>query len=261
VASHSESIALPLPGIRALRWTSDALYCGIKEVYAISRTELGRSECWSAGRRWHNEPGGLAFKQPGEVHRDLRRDGIGRSLIVAFDTHLVDSACQSARPQRLRRCQLDAADPRGAAFHRLCAAIDRGADRLALEVAASEALAALAHELTGEAPAAPRPPVQRAIELLRARLAEQVSLDAIAAHAGLDKFHLSRAFRDHVGLPPHAYLTQLRVQRAKQLLAAGMRPSEVAPRVGFYDQSQLHRHFRRIVGTTPGRYRSAPHRK
>jgi len=42
--------------------------------------------------------------------------------------------------------------------------------------------------------------------------------------------------------------------RAKELLAAGVRPSEIAPRVGLYDQSQLNRHFRRIVGTTPGAY-------
>jgi AraC-like DNA-binding protein len=45
--------------------------------------------------------------------------------------------------------------------------------------------------------------------------------------------------------------------RAKELLAAGVRPSEIAPRVGFYDQSQLNRHFRRIVGTTPGAYARA----
>jgi AraC-like DNA-binding protein len=96
--------------------------------------------------------------------------------------------------------------------------------------------------------------VQRAIEMLREHLAETITLDAIAEHAGLDKFHLSRAFRDQVGLPPHAYRTHLRVQRAKQLLAAGVRPSAVALRVGFYDQSQLHRHFRRLVGTTPGEY-------
>jgi len=42
--------------------------------------------------------------------------------------------------------------------------------------------------------------------------------------------------------------------RAKELLAAGVKPSEIAPRVGFYDQSQLNRHFRRLVGTTPGAY-------
>jgi len=81
-----------------------------------------------------------------------------------------------------------------------------------------------------------------------------VTLDALADHAGTDKFHLCRAFRAEVGLPPHAYLTRLRIMRAKQLLAAGVKPSEVAQRVGLYDQSQLNRHFRHLVGTTPGAY-------
>ncbi|HSR96862.1 MAG TPA: helix-turn-helix domain-containing protein [Kofleriaceae bacterium] len=48
---------------------------------------------------------------------------------------------------------------------------------------------------------------------------------------------------------------------AKQLLAAGVRPSAVALRVGFDDQSQLHRHFRRLVGTAPGEYWRASRRR
>ena len=55
-------------------------------------------------------------------------------------------------------------------------------------------------------------------------------------------------------MPPHAYQIQLRILRAKQLLAEGVRPSEVASLAGFCDQSLLNRHFRRIAGTTPGRY-------
>jgi AraC-like DNA-binding protein len=42
--------------------------------------------------------------------------------------------------------------------------------------------------------------------------------------------------------------------RAKALLASGVKPSDLAPQLGLYDQSQLNRHFLRIVGTTPGRY-------
>lgn len=56
-----------------------------------------------------------------------------------------------------------------------------------------------------------------------------------------------------------AYLTQLRIVRAKQLLAAGVKPRDIALQVGFYDQSQLNRHFRRIVGATPGEYARAVH--
>ena len=127
-----------------------------------------------------------------------------------------------------------------------------GADRLSLEVALAEAIAAFA--VLGNANSEHTRPVRRAMEYLRAGLAESITLDDLATVAGLDKFHLCRAFRAQIGMPPHAYLTHLRIQRAKELLAAGVRASELAPRVGLYDQSQLTRHFRRIVGMTPARY-------
>jgi AraC-like DNA-binding protein len=94
------------------------------------------------------------------------------------------------------------------------------------------------------------------LEYLREHLADPIKLDDLAAHAELDKFHLCRAFRTQVGMPPHAYLTHLRIARAKELLLRGVRASDLAPLVGLYDQAQLTRHFRRLVGTTPARYRS-----
>lgn len=63
-----------------------------------------------------------------------------------------------------------------------------------------------------------------------------------------------RQFRREVGLPPHAYLTQLRLARAKGLLARGTAIAAVATDCGFAAQSHLHRHFLRTYGVTPGRY-------
>jgi len=97
-------------------------------------------------------------------------------------------------------------------------------------------------------------PVRRARAFLQEALAEKVSLDDLANYAGLDKFHLVRAFRSEVGLPPYEYLTYLRVSRARELLLRGALVAEAAQAVGFYDESQLHRHFRRIVGMPPGAY-------
>jgi AraC-like DNA-binding protein len=102
----------------------------------------------------------------------------------------------------------------------------------------------------GRAPLA----VRRARAFLHDALAHKVSLDELAEHAGLDKFHLVRAFRSEVGLPPYEYLTHLRVARAQELLRCGGLVAEAAQAVGFYDESQLHRHFRRIVGVPPGVY-------
>ena len=248
MALRTDLLALSVPGVRAGRWTSDELYTGVKETYAIGRVEAGRSR-WQCGRTvWSSGPGSLQIKQPGDVHRDVSRDGPMTMQIVILAVEMVESVTGKVRV----RPQLEADDVRGAPFQRLHDAVRAGADRLALEVAVAEAISALA--AIGDASAVHSRPVRRAIELLRERLADAVTLDELAAHAGLDKFHLCRAFRAQVGLPPYAYLTQLRILRAKKLLADGVRPGDVAPQVGLYDQSQLNRHFRRIVGTTPGQY-------
>ena len=73
----------------------------------------------------------------------------------------------------------------------------------------------------------------------------------------MSPFHLVRSFKKELGLPPHVYLTQLRLQEAKHLLAQGDSLAETAAAVGFYDQSALSRHFKKIYGVTPGRYAKA----
>ncbi len=72
--------------------------------------------------------------------------------------------------------------------------------------------------------------------------------------AGLSPYHLCRVFGAAVGMPPHACQTQVRVRHAKSMLRAGLPISRVAGAAGFYDQAHLTRHFKRIVGVTPGRY-------
>lgn len=94
----------------------------------------------------------------------------------------------------------------------------------------------------------------RAREILDERLADPPGLEALAAAVGTGPFSLLRAFRRAYALPPHAYLTQRRVERARELLDAGRPPAEVAISAGFYDQAHLTRHFRRILGVQPGAY-------
>jgi AraC-like DNA-binding protein len=100
-------------------------------------------------------------------------------------------------------------------------------------------------------------PVARAMELLRSRRRDRITLAELARAASLSPARLCRAFARHVGLPPHAYQLRLRVEDAKQLLLQGQPVAEVAAATGFADQSHLGRHFKRIVGTTPSTYRSA----
>lgn len=98
---------------------------------------------------------------------------------------------------------------------------------------------------------------QRATVLMRERHAESLTLDAIGAALGLTPFQLIGLFRRTAGLTPHAYLTQIRLEAAIRHLRAGLAPAEAASAAGFYDQSALNRHFRRVYGITPRQYAQA----
>lgn len=96
--------------------------------------------------------------------------------------------------------------------------------------------------------------VERAREFLGTRFSRQVRLASIAAACGLSAFQLIRVFQRVLGVSPYAYLVQLRVNRARDLLHQGVGVSEVAYSCGFSDQSHLTRVFKKTIGVPPGAY-------
>ncbi len=108
-------------------------------------------------------------------------------------------------------------------------------------------------------PAPADPPLARRLrELLDERLVDGLALDEAARLVHAHPAHLVRAFSAAFGMAPHQYLTARRVQRARRLLLDGRSPGEVAAATGFYDQAHLARHFKKLVGVPPGRYRLGP---
>ena len=99
--------------------------------------------------------------------------------------------------------------------------------------------------------------VRRARAHLRERWDQKVTLTELAAVAGLSRFELVRRFGECIGVTPHAYQVNLRVEQARRLLAAGAQPAAVAADCGFADQPHLSRVFKRAVGVSPGRYARA----
>ncbi|MDD1787350.1 helix-turn-helix domain-containing protein [Burkholderia gladioli] len=89
------------------------------------------------------------------------------------------------------------------------------------------------------------------LRTIDASFAQPLSLDTLAGVAGLSVSRFTARFRNEVGLSPHRYLCLVRVRRAQDLLCDGLAPSLVATEVGFFDQSHLCRHFRRVLGVTP----------
>ena len=101
---------------------------------------------------------------------------------------------------------------------------------------------------------------QRIVSLIKNYLQDNfrsnISLEQLAELTNLNRSYLIRVFHKAVGMPPYTYLNQIRVEQAKHLLMQGAAIADVAVAVGMSDQSHLNRHFKRIVGITPGRFRS-----
>lgn len=102
--------------------------------------------------------------------------------------------------------------------------------------------------------------VEIAREMIAARVADRLTLEELASATGVSRSHLTRAFRQATGLPPHTYQNQLRVQRAKMLLRSGSSIGQAAVESGFADQSRFARVFRKFTGSTPGQYRQGDRR-
>jgi AraC-like DNA-binding protein len=113
------------------------------------------------------------------------------------------------------------------------------------------------HELPSTAPrldAGRRRMVALAQEHLAENFDREVTLADAAAAVHTSPFHLHRVFRAATGVTPHAYLTQLRVDRARELLREGRSVGETAVAVGFRSRGHLARVFRVRTGVHPSRY-------
>ncbi len=98
------------------------------------------------------------------------------------------------------------------------------------------------------------PRFEPVLEFMRENLAAPLTLEQLAAVAGLSPFHFLRRFKAAHHATPQQVLMALRVQHAKALLAAGTAPALAAADAGLADQAHLTRAFARRYGTTPGRY-------
>jgi AraC-like DNA-binding protein len=98
--------------------------------------------------------------------------------------------------------------------------------------------------------------LRRALDFIEAHLEGDPSVADVARECHLSASHFNRAFRQAVGVPPHRWLTQRRIERAKDLLRGGdLDLAEIALACGFVDQSHLTRTFTRYEGQGPGKWR------
>jgi len=254
-----------LPGLELVRYPALTRgWRGIPEAYTwftlIPWLE-GAVEVHSRGVRAPCEPASVTVGEPGEPYALRPRSAMrGEFRVIRVDTPVLDAIIDEVG---LRRG--DYPFPRAPVRHQRHArrfaqcydAIATG-ERLAVE---QRLLTFVAGLLVGAASGASdarrsraHGGIERARELLHARFHAQVTLDELAQAAGMDRFRFLRTFSQQLGVTPHAYQIQLRIARARRLIAANVPLAEVALAVGYSEQSALQRPFKRLVGVTPGAY-------
>lgn len=93
---------------------------------------------------------------------------------------------------------------------------------------------------------------RRLTEFIDDNIGSELSLEALSAVTGMSQFHFARLFRKRFGTPPHAYVQQRRLARARKLVEQGdMALKEIVCTLGFYDQSHMTKLFRRFFDITP----------
>ena len=98
----------------------------------------------------------------------------------------------------------------------------------------------------------------RIVDYIDAYLDRDIKLADLAEAIGMSQFHFGRLFKQSIGISPHKYLLQQRVERAKQLLKQTKKPIvEIAFDCGFNSHSHLGKQFRQLTGTTPKAYRTS----
>src|SRR5262249_55110079 len=98
--------------------------------------------------------------------------------------------------------------------------------------------------------------LRRCVEHIHTNVDQPLPLDELATMAGMSKFLFAKLFRQAMGIPPHQYLVQTRMQRAKTLLSdETLSLSQIASRVGYADTGQFSAQFLKLMGLSPARYR------
>lgn len=227
----------------------------------ICVVERGSCEIRIGERSSIDRGGRISFVNPGVVH-----DGRAGSSLVEYRTAYVEPAfalsALGVAAHEWDRYQLAL---RGGESPRLMAAfleahraseLDRpGVARSELEQLIREILEYWA-ELRRVVPVDPHDGLAKARRRLEVVGERSPGIEELARVAGLSAHYFSRAFRRRYGLPPHRWLLQQRIDRAKRLLAGRLPLAEIALELGFVDQSHFGACFRAIVGVSPGRYRA-----
>ncbi len=252
-------------GVEAIkaRFSGHAYDLHRHDEWLVGVTDRGLQDFYCRGRRRQSSPGRVILIEPGEMHDGQAGtdDGFAYRMLYLPQPWLKGELRRPSAGDPGFSSTLRQDDALGAAIRTACDVLHRPPEPLARDAALDAVLHRLGPHLDRRVPSttarADARLARRARDHLHDDLALSIGADALAKAVGAaDRFQLARAFRLAYGVSPHAYLVQIRLTRARRLLAKGEPPATVAATCGFADQSHLGRWFRRAYALSPGAYRA-----
>lgn len=236
------------------------------DQYGIGVVDRGGHSSWSGRGQVEARAGELICCNPGEV-TDGRsiRTGSRSWRMLYLEPEVMRVLCEDVVQKESGEFNFAQpvflCEPTRALFDRAFAQTDQAEsafDVMSCETALLSLVARLHSNSTCPArePKGPVGPIQRARDRIDADPGAAVTLSDLAAEAGLSRLQLLRAFAVQLGVTPHAYIVQRRLELARRLIREARPIAEVAVIAGFYDQPHLTRWFVRKFGVTPRRYSS-----
>jgi AraC-like DNA-binding protein len=249
-----------LPDVEVCEHRDSPPHRGLTATYAFAfQPAAAPSRAYYRGRAHDAPPGAVMLSEPGET---FAISGPSSGIILFVSPNLMSQVALEhlghEKPVHWRTVMV----PRSPLSEELLTTIGtlrNDCDHAAKAVVTRFIASCITQwrEPTREAPSSgcSKAGLARARDVLHSRYRESVTLEDLRlASEATTTQQLIRSFRAAFGLTPHRYLTLLRLGQARQLLRYGHDCGEVAHAVGFYDQSQMNRHFVRYYGITPGRY-------
>ena len=236
------------------------------EAYTIGLNESGQGCCQHRGETHLHSPGRFNLINPGDLHTGqvASPDGWGFRNLYIEPSLMQQVLIQLDWPgQRIPSfvAPVFSAPTLQPIFYELFYGLTTPTTRLKQQSLLLDLLSSLFKLNTEQSVEARLPkPESKAVSkvrgYLKARYADNVSLDELAQLVNLSPYYLIRCFRQQVGCAPHQYQRHWQLIQVKQALQTEPKPlAELAIDHGFYDQSHLNRCFKQTYGVTPGQYK------